>query len=65
MKRDGKGEIPDTVLERRNLCFSSNKNHKLKVKLWWVGACEKKRALFAPILLPNGIFLTIVFYLDV
>ena len=32
------------------MCFSSYKNCKLKVKLWWVGACErKKRAFFVPL----------------
>ena len=40
-------KIPHKVLERRTLYFSSLKNHKLKVKLWWAGACEReKRAFF-------------------
>ena len=42
MKQNRKWKIPHTVLERRALCFSSYKNHKLKVKLWWVGARERK-----------------------
>ena len=33
--------LPFTGLERRNL-----KNHKLKVKLWWVGAHERKEKTF-------------------
>ena len=41
-----------------NLCFSSYKNQTLK--LWWVGACErKKRAFFVPFILSKGIFLNI------
>ena len=48
-KRDRKWEIPHTVLKKQSLCFSSYKNRKLKVKLWWVGARErKKRASFLP-----------------
>ena len=31
-----------TILERQTLCFSSYKNWKLKVKLWWVGALKKR-----------------------
>ena len=47
-------------LERRTLCFSSYKNRKLKVKLWWVGARErKKRAFFVPFILLEGKFLEI------
>ena len=49
-----------TILERRTLCFSSYKNRKLKVKLWWVGARErKKRAFFVPFILLEGKFLEI------
>ena len=34
------------------MCFISYKNRKLKVKLWWVGACKRKnRAFFAPFIL--------------
>ena len=47
-----KWKIPHTVLERRTLCFSSYKNRKLKVKLWWVGARERKKmAFFVPFIL--------------
>ena len=45
-KRNRKWKIPHALLERLNLCFDSYKNRKLKVKLWWVGAREKKRAFF-------------------
>ena len=45
-KRNRKWEIPHTVLERRTLWFSSYKNRKLKVKLWWVGARERKKSVF-------------------
>ena len=29
--------------ERWTMCFSLYKNCELKVKLWWVGACERKK----------------------
>ena len=49
MKENLKWKIPPTVFERWILCFSSYENRKLKVKLWWVGAPErKKRAFFSP-----------------
>ena len=48
VKRNRKWKITHIVLERRTLCFSSYKNRKLKVKLWWVGARE-------------GIFCTVYF----
>ena len=48
------------LLERPTLCFSSNKNRKLKVKLWWVGASErKKRAFLVPFILSEGNFFKI------
>ena len=60
-KRNRKWKIPHTGLERRTMCFSSYKNRKLKVKLWWVWARErKKRAFFV-----KGNFLRFVFYLNV
>ena len=44
----------------RTLCFSSYKNRKLKVKLWWVRARErKKRAFFVPFILSKEIFCNI------
>ena len=51
---------PHTVLERRSLCFSSYKNRKLKVKLWWAGVRErKKRAFIVPFILSEGSFFNI------
>ena len=41
-----KWKIPHTILERRTLRFSSYKNRKLKVKLWWVRAPERKKGHF-------------------
>ena len=64
-KQNRKWKIPHSVLERRSLCLSICKNHKFKVKLWWVGACErKKRAIFVPFILSKVIFLALVFYLN-
>ena len=40
--------MPHTVLERRALCFSSLKHRKLKVKLWWAGARQRKKVYFVP-----------------
>ena len=52
-KTKSKMENP-TVLEWQTLCFSSYKNHKWKVKLWWVVAHErKKRAFFVPFVFCN------------
>ena len=58
-KRNRKWKI-HTVLERRTLCFSSYRNCKLKVKVWWVGARErKKKASLVPFILPEGNFFII------
>ena len=55
-----KMEIPNIVLERWTLCFSSYKNPKTKVKLWWFGARErKKKAFFLPFILSEGVFFNI------
>ena len=55
-----KWKIPNLVLRRRTLCFSSYKNRKLKVKLWWAGAREwKKRAFFVMFILSEGNFCNI------
>ena len=60
MKQNQKWKIPHTVLERRTLCFSSYKNHKLKLKLWWVGAHKRKKtASFVPFILSEGNFCNI------
>ena len=51
-----------TVFERRTLCFSSYKNSKLKVKLWWDGAYKiKKRSYLYRLFCPKKIFLTFMF----
>ena len=62
-KQNWKWKIPHTVIERRTLCFSSYKNLKLKVTLWWVGVCErKKREFFVPFILSEqGFFIICVF----
>ena len=47
----------NTELERRSFCFSSYKNCKLKVKLWWVGARERiQREFFVQFILRKGNF---------
>ena len=62
-KRNEKWKIPHTLSERWTLRFSSYKNHVLEVKLWWVGARERKEsAFFVTFSLP---YLTFVFYLHV
>ena len=54
-KTKSKIKNPHTISERRNLCFSSYKNCKLKIKLWWVGAREKKkRAFFVQFIFSEG-----------
>ena len=46
----------------RTLCFSSYKNRKLTVKLWWVGACERKKSThFVSFVLSEENFLNICF----
>ena len=58
-KPNRKWKIPHTFLERRT--FSSHKNRKLKIKLWWVAARERK--FFAPFILPEAtLFLTLVLF---
>ena len=53
-------KIPHIVLETQTLCFSSYKNHKLKVKLWWVSARKRKKsAFFVPFILSERIFFNI------
>ena len=59
-KRNRKWKIPHTVLDRRTLCFSSSKNRKLKIKLWWVEAHNrKKKAFFVPFILTEWKFFNI------
>ena len=60
MKWNQKWKIPHTVLERQTLCSSSYKNCKLKVKLWWVGANERKKmTLFVLFILSERNFFNI------
>ena len=55
MKQNQKLEISQTVLERWTY-----KSCKLKVKLWWVGACKrKKRPFFVPFILSKGNYFNI------
>ena len=55
-----KDKIPLTILETQTLRFSSYKYRKFKVKLWWVGARERrKRTLFLLLILSNKIFFSI------
>ena len=57
MKLIWKWKILQTVLHRQTLCFSSYKNRKLKAKLFWAGARErKKRAFFVPFILSGRFF---------
>ena len=46
-------ENPTHIIERRNLCFSSYKNRKLKVKPWWEKKSSRKKK--------EGIFCTVYF----
>ena len=43
MERNQKWKILHRFLERRTLSFSSYKNSKLKVRLWWVRTCKRKK----------------------
>ena len=57
-----KWKIPHTVLERWTMCFSLNKNCELKIKLWWVGARDRKKsAFFATFILLERHFFNIWF----
>ena len=53
------------VLEERTLCFSSYKDRKLKVKLWWVGAHERKIGFLYRLFYRKEFFLTFRFLLSV
>ena len=56
-RRYWKWKIPHILLERWILCFSLYKNHKLKVKMCWVGARERKTsAFFVTFILSSGNF---------
>ena len=59
-EKKSKMENPTHSFRETNPYFSSYKNHKLKVKLWLVGARKrKKRAFFVPLILSKGIFFNI------
>ena len=59
-------ENPTHSFREMNLCFSSNKSHELKVKLWCAGAPQRKKSAFFVIsILSKEIILEIVFYLNV
>ena len=59
-KRNRKWKINPTHSVRETLRFSSYKNRKSKVKLWWNGARErKKRAFSVPLILSEGKFFNI------
>ena len=45
-KRNRKWKTPPIDLVTRTLCFSSYKNRKLKLKLCWVVARERKKSAF-------------------
>ena len=63
---ESKMEILHAVFERRTFCISPYKNDNLKVKLWWVGACKRKKGIFGTIYFVwRKCFLTFVFYLIV
>ena len=61
INRNQKLEILPTVSEIWTLWFSLYKNRKLKVKLWSVGACERKKsAFFVTFYLKGNFFNTFV-----
>ena len=67
-KLNWKWKIPHTVLERWTMSISSYKDWELKVKLWCVGARERKKGAFFityVLFCRKGIFLAFVFYLNV
>ena len=59
-KTESKMKNPSHSFRETTLCFSSCKNHKLKVKPWWVGTHKrKKRVLFVPFILSEEYFFNI------
>ena len=54
-KRNRKWKIPHIIFGRRTFCFSLHKNHRLKVKLWWVKDRKiKRRTFFVSLILSEG-----------
>ena len=57
---ESKMENPTHSFREANFVLQLYKNRKLKVKLWSVGARErKKRTFFVPFILSEGIFFNI------
>ena len=61
---ESKIENPTHSFRETKLGFSSYKNRKLKVKLQWVRAREKKESILSRLFCPKEIFLTFVIYLN-
>ena len=62
-RRNQKWKIPQTCLERWTLCFSSYMYDEFKVKMWWVGAPERKKSgFFVTFILFEEIVLTFVVF---
>ena len=62
---ESKMENPTHSFREMNLCFSSYKNCELKVKLWWVGAHERKKsAFFATIFFVQRISHCIMYWIN-
>ena len=64
MRRNRKWKIPHTVLERWTMRFSSYRNCELKVKVWWVGARERKNRIFCNVYLLRIIFFFNFFFIS-
>ena len=66
-KTESKMENLTHSFRETNLCFSLHKNHELKVKLWWVGARERKEMHFCNVYFVqrNFFLFAFVFYLYV
>ena len=65
-KSNWKCKIVHIVSERWTLCFSTYKNRKLKVKLWWFGARKRKKGhILYYLLCPKEFFRHFLFYLNV
>ena len=65
IETESKLKISQTVLEKRTLCFSSYKNHKLKMNCDEL-VKEKRGHIFCSVcfVLPKETFLTYAFYLN-
>ena len=56
-----KWKISNMLLVRRTLCFSSYESRRLKVKLLWIGAREKKGDIFCTVYFVQRKFFNIFF----